>query len=1068
MTAKTIRRILVMVILGLPYYGWTQKIITVSGTIADNESNGLLNGVTITSQLSGKSVSTNIAGYFIFNNLSETDTLLVSHSNYVTQRIIISKVTHPVQILLQRDSRQLEEVFINTGYQKLKPNELTGSYSQIENKLLSERVSSNITDRLNGIVSGLLFVSGQSKPTGELGGIVLRGLSTINTNYEAQEPLLVVDNFPYEGSLASINPNDVESITVLKDAAATSIWGVKAGNGVVVITTKKGKQGKARLSLSGNLSVTRQPDLYYMLKMPSSEYIDLEKYLFDQGYYNALISSTNINAIISPVVELLAKERNGLLTAEQTKSAIDQYRNKDIRKDLHKYLYQQGLLRQYAFSLSGGSESINYYLSGGIDQSTSSVIGQRGQRASFRNTVNIRPVKRVEAQIGVAYSRQDNVSNTLPNPTALASWPYAQLADDNGVPLSLPKDYRESYTDTAGRNVLLDWKYRPLNELKLSDNTTRIEDLVIAATTSIKLSKYFSADIKYQYQSAVTSGRIYNNVNTYYTRNLINLYTSPEKTYNESSIPYGGILVTNNSTLFNHSGRGQINYAKKWRVNSLLAFAGWELRQTRQDTKGYTTYGYNDDVLTYKNVDLVNVQPLFTGGSGSVPSGTSFTSGINRIVSFFSNAAYSYNEKYLISLSMRRDASNLFGVSTNNKWKPLWSAGLAWDMAKEKFIEAGWLSVLKIRTTYGYQGNVNNARAGVLTIKYGRVPTSANNLIGAIIDNVPNPGLKWEEVRQFNQGIDFSFFKSRFYGSVDFYFKDCRDLIAEVAVDPTIGVGLTTVKNAARLHTRGTDFNATGIILRGPIQWKATVVAGHTVDKVVKYYSGSSLVSTYINNGYFITPIEGKQAYMIISYPYKGLNGQGNPQGFLNGQETTSYTDITQNSTLDDLIYSGSARPLFYGGLRNEFNWRNLSLSLNVTASLGHFYKRNNYINYTALFKGDISGYTDYLNRWQQSGDELKTNVPSLIYPANTNRDNFYRNSAAIVEKAGTIKLQYITFSYTVTKQEYPQFPINRCYLFVNVNNLGIIWKASEQKIDPDTGGAPLPVNYAIGLKIEL
>jgi len=346
----------------------------ISGHIFSAEDNQPLSGSTVRAIRSKQLVFSNDVGSFIIT-VATHDTLLVSRIGYITQRIAVGKGMDNFQIALIQQNSSLQDVTINTGYQKLKPNEVNGSYVVIDNKTLNQQTGLNILDRLNGVTSSLLFNTGkQNNNPQNTTGITIRGLSTINGPLD---PLIVVDNFIYDGNINNINPNDVESITVLKDAAAASIWGARAGNGVIVITTKKGHfNQKLQVDFNTDVIVTDKPNLYYNPQISSSDYIDFEQMLFNKGYYNSQFTSKSRPAI-SPAVQVFEDRKNGLISPEDSASQIDAMKKTDNRQQFEKYFYRKGVTQQYALNLRGGSRNIGWLVSGTYDiDSTGSMENQ--------------------------------------------------------------------------------------------------------------------------------------------------------------------------------------------------------------------------------------------------------------------------------------------------------------------------------------------------------------------------------------------------------------------------------------------------------------------------------------------------------------------------------------------------------------------------------------------------------------------------------------------------------------------------------------------------------------------
>jgi hypothetical protein len=644
--------------------------------------------------------------------------------------------------------------------------------------------------------------------------------------------------------------------------------------------------------------------------------------------------------------------------------------------------------------------------------------------------------------------------------------PYTRLADDSGNPLVVGKSYRAGFTDTVGGGQLLDWKYRPLAELNESSNRIKTNDLLLNVGARYQLTSIFSTDVKYQYAQTTINGRNWQGQGSYFTRDLINQVTQLNESEVIRPVPLGGILGQSAGTANSYNLRGQLNANKIWNSkHELMAIAGVELRESKSKSNSSNVYGYDDNLITYKNVDFTQQFPTLFYDRIYIPSGIGFTDQIYRFTSIYANASYTYKSRYIISASARKDASNLFGVNANQKGVPLWSAGVSWHISGEPFYKSDILPYLRLRATYGYQGNTNNNLSAFSVIRYLTDPNSYNKLSVAYIKNPANSTLRWEKVGTMNLGLDFGFKNNRLSGSFEYYTKHTKDALTLMPLDLTTGFNVGTFNNAA-LNGKGIDLQLHSLNLAGEVKWNTDVIFSYATNKVSKYVpTGIISASSVIKNGYSITPIEGKPVYTIFSYKWAGLDPQnGDPMGYIDGQTSKDYSALT-HVKVDELEYNGSAVPVYFGAFRNTFTWRNISLSANVIYKLGYYFRRTS-ISYAALLNttsnlDNGTGHADYSKRWQKPGDEQHTDVPSMIYPSNNLRDRFYTNSAALVSKADHIRFQDITLGYTIDKSNWF---LKNIRLYANVSNLGIIWRANKQGLDPDYGSSyPAPRAVAVG-----
>ncbi len=1052
------------------------KDTIISGVVLTDSTNQPLAGASVMLKGTSTNTVTDNDGHFRIKVPASGALLVINYIGYYERSIAVKSPTNiPLIITLKVAYTEMQDVkVVSTGYQDIPKERATGSFEVVDNKLFNRSVTTNVLDRLDGVVPGLVFNRSIATKNSTTTDISIRGISTINSN---MQPLIVVDNFPYEGDISNINPNDVESISVLKDAAATSIWGAKAGNGVIVITTKKGKYNqRMNVSFNGNITIIDKPDLYYLPRFTSADFIDIETMLFGKGAFDAVLNNTTSFTPYSPVVDILNKRRSGQITALDSAARIGALKGYDVRQDYLRYIYRKAAKQQYAVNVSGGSNNSNYYLSVGYDRNLAPLMGNRDDRITVRSQTNLRPTKKISIQLGLLYTQTDAANNspggygTFISKDSRYLYPYASLVDDNGNPTYIDKDYRSSFTDTVGNGKLLNWKYSLLNDLNTADNTTRSQDIVLNLGATYNIATFLSTDIKYQYEKQNTFGRNYFSPETYYTRNLINLYTPTGGTATvNSAIPYGGILDLSNSYLTSHAIRWQLNLNKNWSgQHTVTAIGGAELRQSNSTSNKFRTYGYDDNVLSYQSVDFVKTNPTFLsigGNTARVPNNLLFTDYLNRFVSFYANAAYSYMGRYVLTVSARRDASNLFGVETNNKWKPLWSVGGSWNLSSEGFYHVAALPVLKFRATYGYSGNMNNSNTGILTLR-----TNSNNQYNGLptytINNPPNPDLRWENVNMVNVALDFATVNNIVSGSIEYYNKKSIDLISAIPADPTSGYTYLTVNNAS-LRTKGIDINIRTRNINKKVKWETDWQFAYNENIVSKYLVNLSSASSYILSGQ-INPREGQDAFAIMSFKWAGLDHlTGSPQGYLNGKVSKSYDSIYNFTSFDELVNHGSARPRFFGAVRNTINWKGFSLSANITYRLGYWFRRSNLINYSGLFTNySQAGYGDYLKRWQKPGDEILTNVPSLIYPATASRDNFYSNAEVNVERGDHIRFRDLNASYTFNQKQSKHPLFKTINLYVYINNVCMLWKANNAGLDPEYETPP-PRSFSIGIKAD-
>jgi len=1015
--------------------------IIVSGRVID--SAGVeLPGASI--KIKDKVIKSDSHGEFSFS-AQKGDVVTISFVGYQTTSFTVFEGI-PFQVIkLQSTEGNLQEVIVNTGYQRISKERSTGSFDFIDNKKFNEQVGTTVLERLAGIANSVDY---NKSATGDpVTGLTIRGISTINGG---RSPLIVVDNFPYNGDLSNINPNDVENITILKDAAASSIWGAKAGNGVIVITTKKGKFGqKMQVNVNSNVSLVTKPDLFSMKIMSPAELIDVQKDLFSGSAYSNKENDIYSRPYLPPVIELLIKARDGQISEAAANTEIEDLKKYDARSDISKYLYKQGVNQQYALGISGGSTSIAYRLGAGYDYNTDN-LGASFKRVSLSSINTFRPLKDLELSAGFNFTQGTNhsgrpsyadlVNNGLPV--------YGRLIGDQGQQVPVAR-YRGPFIDTLGGGKLLDWHYYPLEDYQHSYSNQNLVDLVLNTSMDYRMNKIFKLNLSYQYEKQRGNNVATNDVESYYTRDLINQLTQIPSDGSSPvyPVPRGSIVDFNNPSLTSHQARALLNFDYSWGENKVVGLAGGEIRTATLNQLQNRVYGYDANTSVTAPVDNVNFYPNIISGFGQgIPYVNIVSSQLNRFVSAFANAAYTYRDRYTISASARRDASNIFGATTNNRWKPLWSAGAGWEISKEDFYSSESLPYLRMRGSYGYSGNVNASIVGVTTVTYlgtdyfSQQPNSN-------FSSFNNPDLRWESVGIANLGLDFSSAGNRVSGSVEYFQKKTNDLYAPVQTDYTAIPVFQLMKNAASTSGHGIDLQLRSTNLAGAFNWKTDLNFTWYRDRVVDYYSNDTTSRQMAGNSAALSHGGSNAIYGIYSYRWAGLSGQtGAPQGYLNGNVSTDYLSFI-NGSYRNLIYSGPSTAPFFGNITNTFQWRSLSLTVNVVYKFGYYFLRQS-INYSGLVDGN--GNADYSQRWQQPGDELRTNVPSFIYPIVANSDSFYGASSVLVEKGDNIRIDYVKANFSISHDIVKRLGLGSVNVYFGARNFGPLWTANKKGVDPD------------------
>lgn len=1069
------KRIHLLLFLLVPGCLYAQQ--TVQGTVRAAKDSQPLEGASIFLKSNRGATQTDAQGKFTLSVPGTVDTLRVSLLGYQPRELPLSlPLAAPLQIELQESSTGLREVVVvSTGYQELPQERATGSFTHIDKQLLDRSTGPDLLSRLEGVTNSLAFdrrgmfgERSDRKPE-----LRVRGLNTLFGN---TAPLIVVDNFPYEGDIANLNPNDVESVTVLRDAAAASIWGARAGNGVIVITTHRGSYDQpTRVSVNSNVRLTEKPDLFYSPAfLPAAEFLEVERMLFDRKHY-----TENERSTLSPAVETWIQLRDGLISQEEANARLASFAQADVRREALQHLYRPALHQQHALSVNGGGKTYRYYVSSGYDQDLSTIRGNGLDRVTFNATNTFRPLDKLELSSGIVYSRNHTSGNGLGiSQLGTSGWasvyPYARLADAAGNPLPLLRDYRSAYVDGAESRGLLNWQYRPLEETALTDNRDLLQELRLNAALSYELLPGLKADARYQYlQGAQRWTNLYH-AESYYARDLVNRFTQADGT---RIIPLGGILHEGTLDQAAHSGRLQLHYAHTFgKLGVLTALGGAEAREAKSTTyPDARIYGYDPNIaMGQANLDYLSWHKTLPTSSARIPGPAGTRRELtDRFMSYYANASFVLRDRYTFSGSTRWDASNLYGVKTNQQGVPLWSAGFAWQLSREPFYGLDWLPTLKLRATYGVSGNTVKS-----VTAYPRMSFSASDMVSrlrfGILRSAGNPQLRWEKAAILNLGLDFEALSKRLSGSLEYYRKQGSDLIGENFIDPTSGIisgsgGFVVNRiNYADVLTRGVDLQLRSRNLTGRFGWQTEVLLSHVRSEVTDYLVDESPAIS--NNSFFVNnppPIAGKPIDAVYSYRWYGLSPDtGDPLVPVDDELGTNYTAYQNSLTPEDLVLHGSATPTLFGSLRNTLTFKGFSLSANLTWKAGYYFRRSS-IRYDSFFSQG-QAHLDYRNRWQQPGDEQRTHVPSSPQVLNSRRENHYAFSEVLVERGDHLRLQDIHLGYTLTRQQWKALPARDLRLFLYARDLGILWRANDQGLDPDYVNTSYPPARSLALGLQL
>lgn len=1053
------------------------KIGVVKGKVI-NERNEGIEGVTVAEKGTINATATNANGDFYLKDVESNAVLVFTGVNVDTKEISLNNRADIGVIKLSLKVTQNDEVTItvNTGYQSLSKERSTGSFSKPNLEIAKDRSTSmDILQRLDGLVPGLTI---NNAPNAE--GVLIRGLSSINGS---KAPLYVVDGIPM-ADLTSINPQDIADITVLKDATASSIWGAKASNGVVVIVTKKGSTNeKLKINYDGFINFMGKPDFGYIPELNSQQYIQAAKDIFDPIAYpwGTVSAYQNIGSVgVPPHEMILYNQYRGLITSAQANQSLDSLAGISNTQQISDLWYRNAALMNHTISLSGGGKVHSFYGSLSYTNTQSNRPGDQNNayKANLRQDFNLN--KRIQLFLITDLTATSNASKRNINVTN-QFYPYQLFRDANGNNLSMP--YMQYLTDST-RNAYenrskINLDYNPLNEYDYGYNKSDATLNRIIAGVTVKLIKGLRFEGVYGYIKGNSKTTSFDGDKSYAVRSeLVQFTVAP--TPSSTPVYYlptnGGKYSVANLNQRNWTVRNQLIYDNAWKnqMHQVVLLAGQEAQEQFTTTNSSTVRGYNELLQTYAAVDYANLStngvlsPVMANNIGkSVLSNDMFrqTETQTRFTSYYANGAYTYNKKYSVNGSWRIDKSNLFGIDKSAQNKPVWSTGVKWIVSRENFMgKINWLNSLALRATYGVTGNSPTpGTAASFDVLRSASSSFFPGGVGLTINTPGNTKLTWESTKTINLGLDFSVLKNRLSGSIDVYGKNTNDLIGLLVVNSFTGYSSIT-GNFGDMKNRGIEMSLTSTnISNKNFVWQTIFTAAYNKNTITKLVSASPITTGALKTQQRY--LSDYSAFAVFAYQYAGLDTLGDPMIYAN----KTATKARNVATPDDVAFMGTYQPVWSGGLSNLFIYKGFSLSVNTIYNLGHVMRRDVNLFYTGRLlagngnfsSGNVSAEFD--NRWKQKGDEASTLIPSYVSNNSvsvTRRDvTYYTRGDVNVVNASYVKLRDITLSYGLPQSILRRIKTENITFRLQLSNV-MLWKANKYGIDPEFQDAFYGIRY--------
>ena len=994
MPISRLRMMVCLIGMLLPMCMFAQQI-TVQGVVKDQTGETVI-GASVMEKGTTNGTITGIDGDFSLN-MSPNGTLVVSFVGYKTQEVQV-KGQKQLQVVLSEDAEMLDEVVV-IGYGTMKKSDLTGAVSSIGNKDIKDSPVSNLGQAIQGKISGVQIVDA-GKP-GDNVSIKIRGLGSINNC----DPLVVIDGVPTDLGLSSLNMADVERLDVLKDASATAIYGSRGANGVVMITTKRGTEGKGKLAVSANYSFQNATNV------PS---------LLNAAQYAELSNDMMVNSGRNPNPEWANPSELGAGT------------------DWMDELLRTGVMQNYTVSYSGGNEKSHYYVSGGFLDQSGIVKSVNYRRFTFQSNSDAQVLKWLKFSNNITFSVDTKKSGSYNIGDALKALPIYPVKNEDGS-WSGPDGNSEWYGST--RN--------PIGPTELNKSQTDGYNFLANLTAELTFTKWLKFKSTFGYDAKF-----------WFIDNFTPKYnwkpTPTEETSRYKSDNKSFTYLWDNYFLFDHT------FAEKHRVGLMAVMsAQW-------NTNDYLNAQKN--VFMFDNVhEMDNGEEMYAIGGNETEW---------ALLSYMARVNYSYEDRYLLTATIRRDGSSRFGKK--HRWGTFPSVSVAWRASQEKwFPKNDYINDLKVRAGYGVTGSqasVGNysylASYNTSVYPFG---ISSGNQTALVSSTLANPYIHWEEVAQTNIGFDASLFNSRVMFSFDAYLKETRDMLVKASIPITSGFEdtTTTYTNAGKVRNQGIEMSLHTINLTGELGWETNLTATYNKNKIKDLNSDVPYYINQINNSYVTMLAKDYPINVFYGYVTDGIfqnQSEVNTHAVQPGAEPGDirFRDLNNDGVINDSDRTviGNPNPSWLFSMNNSLSYKGFELSVFLQGIAGNkIYNANNIDN-----TGMAAAYnqtTDVLKRWQ--GEGTSNSMPRAVF-GDPNQNT--RVSDRFVENGSYLRLKNITLSYTFPKQWLQKAQIENARLSLSCENVATITGYSG--FDPEVGingidqnRYPISRTFSLGLNFN-
>lgn len=1038
-------------------------------------------------------VITDIDGKFNISVPEGVTRLFCSYVGHEVQELKLVPGKDQYEITLFPSAQMLDAVVV-TGYQTVERRKLTAAVGKLNISDETIGAVKSIDQALAGQIAGLSVTSTSGAP-GAPAKIRIRGTSSLNGT---QDPLCVLDGIPLEGtdvpqsnvlndvsniqqsSIAGLNPADIENITVLKDAAATAIYGARAANGVIVITTKKGKVGKPVINFSSKFTYMPTLSTNRLNMLNSQEKVDLELELLRSNFAYG-DNKGGVSKIISGygLTDAYKKGGWGALTPE-AQTDISRLRNTET--DWGDILFRDAFNQEYSLSLSGGNERVTYYTSIGYYQENGNVKGVGLDRLNIVAKTSYKVNRMLKFGVSLFVNRRNNktyLTDTygLVNPVYYSrkANPYYQPFDANG---------NYVYDFDVQNNSDTDLGFNIFEERKNTSN----EETINALSSIFDAELRFNDKLKFTTQLGLQLDKASKEQiadKESFSMRIIrknSKYWDSASQSNKYFIPDGGVHKAYENTNSQITWKAMGEYRDSFNdIHELEVMVGTELRKTWYETLFSAGYGFDRQTLTTKPVvfpdeDRARQFPLHQK-----------TYKENAYVSFFSTASYSLMNRYTFGGSIRFDGSDLFGVDKKYRYLPLYSVSGLWRLSNEPFMQGTrkWMDNLAFRVSYGIQGNIDKNTSPFLLGKYivdNILPGGSEHMID--INSAPNKKLRWEKTQSVNVGLDFSVLNQALNLSVDYYYRKGTDLIGKQMLPLETGFVSTNI-NWASMVNKGVEVSlSTRNVATKNFSWYTNLNFAYNNNKVLR---------EAIPEAQTIPGREGYPVDAIFAIKTAGLDEEGYPLFYDKegkkvtlkelyrlqdpfGLGFTVNSDVTPAEERSFYSYIGSQDTPYTGGLINTFSYKNWELTANLSFNLGGYVRITPSYNFINFDRGQNVN-SDILDRWTPENTDGR--LPALItsekradeYYWYDQKSEIYKNLDIWVKKLNYFRLQNLRLGYRLPEKMTKSLGMGSASVAIEGRNLLVFGSSYKNFLDPESMynpyAPPIPKSITFSLNLN-